>query len=286
MIIETLEGIAMDSMGEILNQTISRKMTYSNIPKCELCGEDLGKLVNICDKEFIGKRMCRCEREKYAKDKADQEAREKQIRLNQIMNNSLMDAKFRGCTFNNWDFDIGDEKIYKYCKKYADEFGTMKKEGIGMMLIGEPGNGKTFAVSCIANQLMERLVPCVCVSIDSLLSKIKSTYSKHRDDMDESEVIRSLTNADLLIIDDLGTEQDGPWSRTTIYNIIDHRYRTGLPMIITTNVSMEELKQRYHSRVIDRINEMCTAVRNESKSIRKDKAKDKNKIFRDLVGGN
>lgn len=125
-------------------------------------------------------------------------------------------------------------------------------------------------------------VTSICVNADSLLNRIKDTYKKWGKEVEE-DVLRGLDNADLLIIDDLGTEQDTEWTRTKIYNILDSRYRNGLPLIITTNLSLIELKNRYEKRTYYRILEMCTPILNDGKNIREEKAKEKTEILKELL---
>ena len=172
--------------------------------------------------------------------------------------------------------------MYKIANKYTKKFENMKKESVGLLLYGSPGNGKTYTVACIANFLIEKMLPVICVNADSLLNRIKDTYKKWGKEVEE-DVLRGLDNADLLIIDDLGTEQDTEWTRTKIYNILDSRYRNGLPLIITTNLSLMELKNRYEKRTYYRILEMCTPILNDGKNIREEKAKEKTEILKEYV---
>jgi len=122
------------------------------------------------------------------------------------------------------------------------------------------------------------------VSINSLLDRIKETYNKWGQE-GEDTILKNLANADLLIIDDLGTEFKGEWSVSRVYSIIDSRYRNGLPLIITTNFTMQDLKARYGDRTHDRILEMCTPVHNDKASLRSEKQQEKSKLLRELLGG-
>ncbi|OSB05139.1 ATP-binding protein, partial [Clostridium botulinum] len=115
------------------------------------------------------------------------------------------------------------------------------------------------------------------------LNRIKETYNTWGKEGEET-ILKSLSNADLLIIDDLGTEQDTDWAKSKIYNILDSRYRNGLPLIVTTNLPLRELENRYEKRTYDRILEMCTPVFNDGKSIRVEKAKEKTQILKELLG--
>ena len=121
------------------------------------------------------------------------------------------------------------------------------------------------------------------VSINKMLERIKETYSSYGKEGEET-ILKSLSNADLLIIDDLGTEQKNEWSASKIYNIIDSRYRNSLPTIITTNININDLENMYHKRTYDRLMEMCTPVVSDGKSIRAQKGKEKFNILREIIG--
>lgn len=250
---------------------------------CPNCGEALQKDIEILNKIRRVPIVCSCKKAELEKKAIEDENKEKQLRLDTIFKNSLMDEKFKRCTFETWDHSRGSEKVFNICIGYAKNFKSAKEDNLGLMLYGEPGNGKTHAVSCIANYLMLRGIPTICVSINKMLERIKETYSSYGKEGEET-VLKSLSNADLLIIDDLGTEQKNEWSSAKIYNIMDSRYRNGLPTIITTNINLKDLKDMYQKRTYDRLMEMCTPVMNDGKSIRVEKSKEKTELLKKLIG--
>lgn len=281
----------MKQVGEALEKTLkSRELDYNiadqneRVEICSVCGEAIEKITYIpgLNRCIKGPVMCKCKREALIAKEKEEINKEKQLRLKRIIKNSLIDEKFRNSKFENWDFAKGNDKMYKIASKYTKKFENMKEESVGLLLYGSPGNGKTYTVACIANCLIEKMLPVICVNADSLLSRIKDTYKKWGKEVEE-DVLRGLDNADLLIIDDLGTEQDTEWTRTKIYNILDSRYRNGLPLIITTNLSLMELKNRYEKRTYYRILEMCTPILNDGKNIREEKAKEKTQILKELL---
>lgn len=274
----------MDQIGTMLKKSLSNKELDFDIEKCPICEEPIQKVTYIpgLNKYIKGPVMCRCKRDALIAKEKEEINKEKQLRLKRIIKNSLMDEKFRNSKFENWDFNKENGKMYKIANEYAKRFENMKEQSIGLLLYGEPGNGKTHTAACIANALIDRMLPVICVNTDNLLNRIKETYNKWGKEMEE-DVLRGLANADLLIIDDLGTEQDTDWARTKIYNILDSRYRNGLPLIITTNLPLAELENRYEKRTYDRLLEMCTPVFNDGKSIRVEKAKEKTQILKELL---
>lgn len=255
--------------------------------KCEKCGDNLQFEIETCGKIRKMPRMCKCQRDEYNAQEQLDKNREMQLRLQNLIKNSLMDISFTEMTFEKWDFNKGSKKIFNIGSRYADKFSQLKTEGIGLLIHGDPGNGKTFLSCCIANRLLQNCIPTICVSINSLLDRIKETYNKWGSEA-EADILRGLGRAELLIIDDLGTENLTDWSRTTIYNIIDSRYRSKLPLIITTNLQIDTSKtggvlaNTYGRRTEDRIFEMCTPIKNSGKSIRMEEAKRKTAVLKSL----
>lgn len=272
----------MESITKIMETNLKTKESDYNIKYCSRCGEAKTKIVEIFNKEMVVPISCGCKREELKKKQLQEENREKQLRLDRLKKSSLMDIKFKNSTFQNWDFTKGPKKMHTIGTKYATNFKKMKEQNIGLLIYGEAGNGKTYTASCIANYLLDNMLPIICVNIDSLLNRIKETYNSWGKEAEE-DVLKTLCNADLLIIDDLGTEQNTDWTKTKIYNILDSRYRNGLPLIITTNLSIQELENRYEKRTYDRLLEMCTPVLNTGSSIRVEKAKEKTKILKELL---
>lgn len=181
--------------------------------------------------------------------------------------------------------------MYELGIKCVKNFKEMVKKNIGLFIYGKPGNGKTYFAGCIANALLKKYVPVVCVSSIGILERIKDSFNKFGDEGVQN-ILNCLDNAELLIIDDLGTENNTSWSRSTMYQIIDSRYRKKKPLIVTSNLNIEQLKKRYDTdsedligRTYDRLlNEMCTPIENNWKSIRTIKGREKTKILGEILG--
>lgn len=276
----------MENIADLMKkqQDYENKELDSNIEHCETCGEPIQKIINLFGNPKKVKVVCQCRKKELKEMEEKAEQQDRQMRLDRVMKNSLMDENFKRKTFKSWDRKKGNEKIYNIAKKYSDNFQKMKGENVGLLFHGNPGNGKTYAAVAIANDLLERSIPVVCVSINALLDRIKETYNKWGQE-GEDTILKNLANADLLIIDDLGTEFKGEWSVSRVYSIIDSRYRNQLPLIITTNFTMQDLKTRYGDRTHDRILEMCTPVHNDKASLRSEKQQEKSKLLRELLGG-
>ncbi len=274
----------MDQVKEIIkNQKMKElglqyKDKIEEIPNCVICGEPTGALVKTAFGYILGPRACKCKRDKLKAMEIEEKNKEKQIRLQRVLKNSMMNSKFKTWTLENWNHKVANEKLYRIAEEYVNSFAKRKKKNQGILLYGNPGNGKTYFSASIANELLNKLIPVICVGSIALIERI-SQSQRNWGDQGIFTVLNTLENADLLVIDDLGTEPDNKWTRSMIYQIIEKRNSTGLPVIITTNISIDELKERYDDRTYSRLVEMCSFIRNTGTDIRKIQGKEKTENF-------
>lgn len=132
------------------------------------------------------------------------------------------------------------------CEEYADDFPRQRPGDL--LLYGGSGLGKTYLLSCIAARARERGHDAFCVTAFSALSMLRSAYFSRSDEA------ASLFDAELLLLDDLGME---PLMENItieqIYNLLNERRKRGLSTVISTNLSIRELKARYTERVSSRL---------------------------------
>ena len=127
---------------------------------------------------------------------------------------------------------------------------------------------------------MGKGVPVVMTSFVKLLEIIQSTGQ-------ESTILSNLNSAQLVIFDDLGAERGTDYTLEKVYNIVDSRYRKRLPMILTTNLTIEQMKDEQdirYSRIYDRIFESCYPMQFTGPSWRKKEASRRFKEIEDLLG--
>jgi DNA replication protein DnaC len=167
---------------------------------------------------------------------------------------------FADSEMQNWTFDNDDGEntaLSLAMRKYVENFREFRKTGKGLLLYGPVGTGKSFMAACVVNALIDKGHPCLMTNFSRLTNAINSTWDE------KQEYIDSLNRYTLLIIDDLGAERKSEFMQEMVFNIIDSRYRSGLPFIITTNLSADEIKKPQevnYARIYDRILERCFPV--------------------------
>ena len=215
--------------------------------------------------------------------KKEIERREEELRrakemeaVAELKKRSLMDERLTDATFENFQQTKQNARQLRLCRRYAEHFGEMLEKNQGLLFYGGVGTGKTYSAACIANYLLNRRRSVVMTSFVKLLNSMQ-TFRE-----DDSVMLNRLNRAKLLIIDDLGAERGTDFALEKVYDIIDSSYRAKLPVILTTNLSMDELKQatdiRY-ARIYDRIFEMCYPLEFVGRSWRKAEA---NRRFKEL----
>lgn len=183
----------------------------------------------------------------------------------------------------DWKFenDAGCNPQMKLARQYVEYWTEMQKKNTGLLIWGGVGTGKSFFAGCIANALMEREVPVCMTNFARILNELNNSFSGR------NEVVERLCRYPLLIIDDFGMERDTNYALEQVYNIIDSRYRSKRPLIITTNLTLDEIRHPQdvaHARIYDRVLEMCVPVSCFGTSIRKDTAQEKLNNLKSLIG--
>ena len=200
---------------------------------------------------------------------------ERMQRLNVLKSMCFTDTAQYLQTF---DRDNGKNSVMAKARIYTEKWSDMLSQNIGLLLFGEVGTGKTFFAACIANALVEN---CVSVKMTNFSTILNDLFYE----TDKNQYIDRLNKHDLLIIDDLGIERNTDYALEQVYNIIDARYRHNRPLIVTTNLTLDELKNpadTAHKRIYDRVLEMCLPVKFTGENLRKQKAESKMETARKL----
>lgn len=138
-------------------------------------------------------------------------------------------------------------EILQNCKRYAETFSAGSRN---LLLQGGTGLGKTHLSLAIANEVLQKGFGVVYCSVNSLITKLENEHFGREEAGDTGGALES---CDLLILDDLGTEFRSSFSVAAVYSIVNTRLLLRRPTIISTNLSMSELQERYSERFASRI---------------------------------
>lgn len=140
------------------------------------------------------------------------------------------------------------EKNLKDCRAYA-MFFSLKSDNL--LLSGNTGLGKTFLSACIARAVADRGFSVAYETASQFFTKLERARFE-RDEACRQET-ESAMAADLLILDDLGTEMSGQFTNVALYSLINDRLLAGKPTIISTNLSTEDIARRYTPQIASRL---------------------------------
>lgn len=221
---------------------------------------------------------CDCARGRRKTEEQARQAQDMRIEVQRLRKLGFPDAEMANWTFAN---DDGTNKnASNIAHRYVDNFAEMKKHGKGLLFHGPVGSGKTFLAAAIANELINQGHPCMVTNFARITNTIQGMFEGKQRYLDD------FNRLDLLVIDDLSAERNTSFMNEMIFNIIDSRYRSGKPLIITTNLSKEELmgqadtgRQRIYSRLV----EMCFPVEVNNTDRRKRKARNDSADLRKLL---
>jgi DNA replication protein DnaC len=128
------------------------------------------------------------------------------------------------------------------------------------------GTGKTYLAASVANELISKGIPCLVTNFARIANEVQGMFEGKQQYYD------SLNSFPLLVIDDLSAERKTEYMQEIVFNVIDARYRAKLPLIITTNLTREELMNPdsvTSQRIYSRLFEMCTPIEVKGKDRRK-----------------
>lgn len=254
--VERMTKIAAEAETEYLDES-------TGLLRCRVCG---GKRQTIITPPFEGAKSrtvrcwCGCP---TAMDL--QKEKERQIRMEQRLSVCFQGTEeLRNSRF---DTDDGTQKpeLIKAARLYADNFQQHMRDGMGLLYHGPVGTGKTFLAACIANAVLAQGYRVRLTSFATLADEIWAVA-------DKAGYIADLCKYDLVILDDLGVERKTEYMQEMVYKIVNARYVAGAPVIVTTNLTPDELTKTAemgYARTYDRLLEKCLPIKVDGRSRRR-----------------
>ena len=199
--------------------------------------------------------MCKCRREEYERREKERKAREHADTVDRLRQDA-----FSGKRMYDWKFENSHEDVkqIEVAKKYADTWLEMEQRNQGLLFVGDVGRGKSFTAACIVNAVIELEVRAKMINIATIINDLQSLGGAER-----SNYIAKLCRYRLLVFDDLGAERGTEFAREQVYNVVNARWESGRPFIVTTNLTLQEMQneeQMVLKRIYDRVLDVCRPV--------------------------
>lgn len=248
----------LNSIPDLPMERSAGDYTQDGIIYCGMCRAPRQVAFELFGARMIKNCLCKCRATKNDAEIADFYAKQEIEKIQRRKAAAVSDR-----TYREWTFDKDDglepkmEKIRAYCERWPEVY----KDNIGLLLWGDVGTGKSFAAACIANELTNRNVSCLMTTFIRISNELQG-----RSKDDRNAFIKSLNSYKLLIIDDLGAERSSEFIQEQVFDVIDARYRSGKPLIVTTNLTFGQLKKpdnMTQARIYDRVLEMTAPIRFE-----------------------
>lgn len=251
---ETFKAAFNGVIGKSLSSTEEKSGDFykDDILHCGVCGQPKRKMLQCLGTTREVGIQCDCEKRKRAKrDEALRRARIQRLRCEAFgaFNHRALEMRFDKSTINT--------KAIQAARKYSDDLEKRYKSGKGIVFAGDKGTGKTYAATCILNAALDAGYSCKATSYSALEKEMRSAYAN------ANTILEKLAGENqFVMLDDLGTERDTPSMKSAVYDITDFLYKAEVPLIITTNLTLEEMSVRDNDagRIYDRIFENSDIV--------------------------
>ena len=178
---------------------------------------------------------CDCQRAAREEREAAEKRRRHLDTVEELKRRGFTDPTMRDWTFEN---DNGRNPQTGIARRYVEHWEDMRADNIGCLFWGGVGTGKSYLAGCIANALMEKEIPVHMTNFALILNDLAASFEGR------NEYISRLCRYPLLILDDFGMERGTEYGLEQVFNVIDSRYRSGKPLIVTTNLTLDDLVER------------------------------------------
>lgn len=231
------QNLSLQQEREALARQYFEEGYLDDSPICSLCGGT----------GYVGSTMCECLRELCRQEQ------KKEVSILSGSKDSF--GQFRLDYYSDqYDPAIGVsprtvmEKVFQTCRRYAMTFGP---ESGNLLFSGGTGLGKTFLSACVARAVADRGYSVVYEPAAHLFGKLEQArFSPNEENRREAA---KLSDCDLLIVDDLGTEMPSQFTTAALYTLLNDRILAGKPMVVSTNLNVEEISRRYSPQIASRL---------------------------------
>lgn len=224
--------------------------------------------------------MCPCEIAKREAEAAREAMEAEQRRIDGMRKIGITSPDYREMVLAA--DDGSDPKMRAIVDRYIEKRDLMRRENIGLLLHGSAGGGKTFWASALANAMIDHGNSAMITTVPRLVTAMSQDF-----EAEKSRILEQVERVQFLVLDDVGIERQTGYMAEKMFEIIDSRYRSRRPLIVTTNLTLEEIsnpQQMEYKRVFDRIVEMCQPIHVSGEGRRKAIAREKSNKAREILG--
>lgn len=258
-----LSKLYLSNSVNLNEQCLSLKSEIEQLKKKRI---EIYKKNNIPDDYLKVKFECsKCNDTGYLQDGKKCSCLNKQI-INNLYSISNMEYMLNKENFDTFDINMFSNDAYKnekltprqnmyYILEISEDFcSNFYDTNMNLLLYGSTGLGKTFMCNCIASALLRKEISVLYQTAFSLFEIIETHKFNKQIESEENKInYNMIFECDLLIIDDLGTEVGNSFTNAELFNIINERLITNKKVIISTNLSLEQLRDTYSERITSRV---------------------------------
>lgn len=244
-------------------QAVSSGETYhqNGLRYCSLCHTPRECEVLLFEQKRKVPVLCRCLEESRRQQEQAAAEQQRLWQAQRLRRQCFLEPALQQCRFETAE----QTPLIVQARQYAWHFDKLSPKNIGLLFTGEVGSGKTFAAACLANALIDRGLGVRMFSMPRLLAEMQSLRER-------SALFTEISDCPLLVLDDFGSERCTDYALEQLFLVVDTRLGSGRPMVVTTNLTVDELKSpadlRYE-RIFDRLLSMCTPAIAQGGSRRK-----------------
>lgn len=245
---------------------------------CTRCHAVKQKWVHVGESPFLARMPCPCQLEEERRREARNRHQDFLTGLKGRKTYRLQDPGLHNYTFAQ--ATVSTPELEK-ARAYVEQWEEMEKKAMGLLLWGGVGTGKSFFAGCVANALLRRNVSVLMTNFSRIFNELGGLSQAER-----NSYIRSLNFYRLLVLDDLGMERGSDFALEQIYHVVNERYVAHRPMIVTTNLTLQELKhpgELNRERIYSRILERCVPLKLNRRDFRQQAATEHLQAARELL---
>ena len=233
------------------------KNTDKEAGRCGVCGQPKEVWVATTGELGYWARIdCDCDIERRRIENERSERWQAYYKIERLKREGFLNPQLAAIRFDTDEHPDSPQSLQ--AREYAENFQSMWEAGTGMILDGTVGTGKTFYAACIANAVAEQGLSFSFMRFSDILQRM-TDWSNPRD------MIRDICKKQLVVLDDFGSERETPYAIEQLARLIDERYNSGRPLVVTTNIKYEDIvaiadndvENIEKQRVFDRVLHMC-----------------------------